>query len=170
MPKIPSTELKYKVLEESDDLSKFDCSKNDPLEVNEFIHKEAIPFQKEKLGITYLFFHHGEIVGFVTLAMSEIELTEVEEEPPFPLDIKHYPSLLIGQLGVDNKYQFRGVGKNICLWCLALSRSLSTKIGCRFIIVYTLKGISDFYKKCNFKIASKREAKQKFFMYQQIPS
>jgi hypothetical protein len=68
---IKAEELRFEILNASHDLSKFNCSKDDEMGLNEFIHDEALQFQKENLGTTYLFFHNTAVVGFATLAMSQ---------------------------------------------------------------------------------------------------
>jgi hypothetical protein len=113
---IKAEELRFEILNEQHDLSKFDCSKDDEMGLNEFIHDEALQFQKENLGITYLFFHNTVIVGFATLAMSQIEIKQTKIKLSFETDIRDYPALMIGRLATDNSYRSRHVGLNITLW------------------------------------------------------
>lgn len=44
---INPNELEFKILEESDDLSTFDCSKDDTMGLNEFIHHEVCNSRKK---------------------------------------------------------------------------------------------------------------------------
>ena len=67
---ITPEKLSTKILEETDDLSTFACDEDDPMGLDEFIHEEAIQFQKEKLGVTHLLLYKRQVVGFGTLAMS----------------------------------------------------------------------------------------------------
>jgi len=69
--RISPSDLAVRVLEQTDDLSTFDCSRNDIMGLNEFIHSEAKQFQKEGLGVTHLFFYNDEIVGFATFPKSK---------------------------------------------------------------------------------------------------
>lgn len=62
--------IEIKKLSSSHILSNFDCSLDDDLGCNDFIHTEALLFQREKQGITYLFFSNNKIVGYTTIAMS----------------------------------------------------------------------------------------------------
>jgi len=166
---IKSSELTYKILEEADDLSDFDCSKDDILGLNEFIHKEALDYQKEKLGTTYLFFNKQNIVGYVTLAMSQLETKFVDETNHSKISRKFYPALLIGRLGVDNKFRDRNIGTNLCLWCLGKADDISKEIGCRLVILQTQVNVVDFYRKSGFKIGERQIGKQRVFMYQRLP-
>ena len=66
-----------KTLSASTDLSHFDCSKKDELGLNVFIHKEALKYQQEGMGVTHLFYRNDKLVGYVTVAMGSISITVV---------------------------------------------------------------------------------------------
>ena len=166
---IESQGLEFKILERSDGLSTFDCSEDDVMGLNEFIHSEAMQYQEGNLGVTYLFLYNKRIVGFATVAMSRMETKYAPFILPFRVEIKYYPALLIGRLAVHNEFRDRNVGANICLWCLGLAKELSTKVGCRLVVVLTEGKIVDFYKKCSFKVVPKFEKKKKVLMYLQVP-
>lgn len=174
--KIPFSELETKILEPSDNLSNFDCSMNDIMGLNGFIHDEALDFQKENLGITYLFLHQKKIVGFVTLAMGNIEIKKTKYKLPFLTTINDYPSLVIARLGVDNNYRRCDIGRNICFWCLSISQRFSKEIGCVAVIALTCgQNAVDFYRDCCFLTEPKHEQrinfdnKCKVLVYQIIP-
>jgi N-acetylglutamate synthase-like GNAT family acetyltransferase len=137
--------------------------------LNEFIHEEALQYQKENLGVTYLFFHRERIVGFVTLAMSQIETRETAFRLPLKVTIKNYPALLIGRLGTANDYRRRNVGKNICLWSVSTTKNLSREVGCRLVVVMTNINKVEFYSHCGFELVPKCEKKDKKWMYLQVP-
>ena len=149
-------DLTYRKLDEKTDLSSFSCSVEDDLGVDEFIHKEAINYQKEHFGITYLFYHNEEIVGFVTIAMGVVKANELSEgmEEDSQLEIKTFPSLLIGKLGVDNRYRRRDVGRILCAWCVGKALEFSEDIGCRYVSLVTKKSKIGFYNKCRFFTAN----------------
>lgn len=167
--RISPSDLAVRVLEQTDDLSTFDCSRNDIMGLNEFIHSEAKQFQKEGLGVTHLFFYNDEIVGFATLSMSQIEIKYARYILPLQVKIKYYPALQIGRLAIDNRYRDRGLGKSICLWCLSLAQKISKKIGCRLVTVLTEGEPVKFYEKCSFKIFPRFEKKRRKWMYLQVP-
>ena len=166
---IPAAQLTVKTLEQSDELSRFDCSKNDSMGLNEFIHSEATRYQEEKLGVTYLFYYVCQTVGFATLAMSQIEIKEAPYLVPIKVKIKDYPALLIGRLATHNEYRQRNVGESICLWCLETAKELSKKIGCKLVLVLTEGKPVDFYRKVGSEVFPKYEKKTKKWMYLQIP-
>lgn len=162
-------ELTVKVLKSSDDLTAFDCSKDDAIGLNEFIHSEAIDYQNEKLGVTYLFMHNNQTVGFATLAMSQIEIKEAPSLLSLRATIRDYPALLIGRLAIHSNFRNRGLGKNICLWCLDFAKKLSQEVGCKLIIVMTKGNPVEFYRRIGFEIFPKYENKSKKWMYLKIP-
>jgi len=163
-------DLQVKILENSDDLTTFNCSDNDAMGLNVFIHSEALQFQREKLGVTYLFLYNNQVVGFVTVAMSQIELKLAKTSKlPFRVTIKYYPAMIIGRLGVDNNYRRRHIGTNLCLWCLYFAKEMSEKVGCRVVVVLTDGDHIEFYKKCNFDVVTEQEKKKRVFLYLKIP-
>ena len=166
---VKAEELRFEILNARHDLSKFDCRKDDEMGLNEFIHDEALQFQKENLGTTYLFFHNDAIVGFATLAMSQIEIKQTKDRLPFETDIRDYPALMIGRLATGNDYRGRHVGLNISLWCVSKAKQLSGEVGCRLIIILTNDKKSDFYENCGFEMVPKYEKKPKKWMYLPIP-
>ena len=166
---IPPEELSYQILTAQHDLSSFDCSLQDELGLNEFIHKEALQFQHEKMGITYLFFHRKNNVGFATLAMSQIEIKQTKIKLPFKTTITDYPALIIGRLATDNNYRGRNAGENICLWCLSKGKQLANQIGCKLIITCTNDQKHTFYVCCGLDMVPKFESKTKKWMYLPIP-
>jgi predicted GNAT family N-acyltransferase len=166
---IQAQDLQFEILNSRHDLSSFDCSKEDELGLNEFIHDEALDFQKENLGVTYLFFYNAIIVGFATLAMSQIEIKETKVKLPFQIEIRDFPALMIGRLATDNNYRGRHVGKNISLWCVSKAKQLSQNVGCRLIVIRTNDKKNTFYQNCGFEIVPKDEKKPKKWVYLPIP-
>jgi len=166
---VKAEDLRYEILNEKHDLSSFDCSVEDEMGLNEFIHKEALQFQKENLGVTYLFYYSNIIVGFATIAMSQLEIKETKNLLSLKTNIKFFPALMIGRLGISKDYRHRNLGENICYWCVSQAKQLSEKIGCKLIIVMTNDEKSDFYKNCRFDLLPKCEKKEKKWMYLQVP-
>jgi GNAT superfamily N-acetyltransferase len=161
-----------KRLELSHDLSGFDCSLEDELECNEFLHREdeARLFQKERQGITYLFFYEDTIIGYVTLAMSSIKAQRIDKRYRRPVRLQFYPSLLIGRLGVDNDWREKGVGTHICEWCIGLALELSEIVGCRYVILETNEEKARWYVGRHFCEAERIEDEDEelIWMYQRL--
>lgn len=166
---IKAEELRFEVLNERHNLDSFDCSFEDEMGLNEFIHNEALQFQKENLGVTYLFFYKDAIVGFATIVMSQLEIKLTKISLPFKTSIRDYPALMIGRLASSNDYRHRHVGENMCLWCLSKAKQLSKELGCRLIIVMTRDKKTTFYTNCGFDMIPKCEKREKKWMYLPVP-
>jgi predicted GNAT family N-acyltransferase len=156
----------------SDDLSFFKCDQDDRLGCDDFIHNEdeAKLFQKERHGITYLFSYEGNVIGYVTLAMSSIPAKRMDKRSKELVSLKSYPSLLIGRLAVGNNWRRKGVGRYLCDWCLGIAMALSEKVGCRYVIVETDQNNVNFYENCDFKLGKELEEDKgkAMWMYQRI--
>jgi len=133
--------------------------------VDEFIHQQALDYQKENLGITYIFKHSGRLIGFATISMGDLNKDKMEAGDRLPQSIPNYPILLIGQIGVCEDQQRGGIGKHICDFCIDRALKLSEKIGCRFVVVNAVpkEEVIRFYEdKIGFKMLPKQEkGKQK---------
>ncbi|MCL2172385.1 MAG: GNAT family N-acetyltransferase [Candidatus Bathyarchaeota archaeon] len=141
-----------KKLSENTDLSQFDCSENDELDLNGFIHNDALSYQREGMGVTHLFYRRDKLVGFVTLAMSAVR----KGQTGLRLDNYekvNYPALWLGRLAVDNTERKKGIGTFLLRYCLEFAvEKANTELGCRFAALVTLKGHrTAFYSKYGFK-------------------
>ena len=144
-------DFSVKKLDDKVDLSEFDCSDNDDLGLDEFIHKEALEYQNESMGVTHLFYNDDKIAGYITVAMGSIgvKMTEIDVEI---YDKKRYPALWLGRLAVHSKLRRRAVGKCMILWCIGLAKKTSIEIGCRFIVLVTKDASRiKFYTECGFR-------------------
>ena len=160
--KVDLQQLTVKTLDGQVDVSHFDCSTDDVLGINEFIHKEAMKYQNDSMGITYLFYYQTVLVGYVTVAMYAIEVRETRLR--MVTNEKRYPALLLGRLGVHNDHRGRHVGLCICLWTIGLAKEMARRVGCRFVVLLTSPMKVGFYQKCGFEICPKYEKKKKVLM------
>jgi len=154
-----------KILDQNEDTGKFSCGKK---EIDEFIQKQALTFQQQLLGVTYLFHHGPEIVGFATLCMGHINKQKMPSEHRLSTGVSSYPALLIGQLGVCGKHQGNGVGTYICDFCFDRAIKLSQRVGCRFLVVDALESATNFYTKYGFTLAPKQEKEKQKLMFLDI--
>jgi hypothetical protein len=85
-------DFSVKKLDEKVDLSEFDCSDNDDLGLDEFVHKEAWEYQNEGMGVTHLFYNDEKIAGYITVAMGSIgvKMTKMDIEIYDKNDIQHF--------------------------------------------------------------------------------
>lgn len=150
--KFTLNDLSIKELDAQTDLSDFDCNDQDDLGLNEFIHKEALDYQRESMGVTQLFYLGDKIVGYITVAMGAISVKQTKLRLQFYDEKVRYPAVLLGRLAVDRKFRRRAIGKCMCLWTLGLAERLSNELGCRFIVLVTKsESRVKFYADCGFQ-------------------
>lgn len=138
----------------------FSCDNTD---LDDFFLKDAPLYRAQLLGKTYCFrldSNPKEIVCAFTLANDSIRVDtlpnsrakKVEKHIPHAKSLRRYPALLIGRLGVNKKYQGKGIGSSllsfICSWFI----EDENKTGCRFLIVdaYNNPNTLNFYEQNGF--------------------
>ncbi len=123
-------EIEIRKLEKRD--SRADFSSGD-IEIDRFFIKYAGQNQfKHKIGVTYIAVETAtqKIAGYATVSssslnISQLEITEYKKLPKYPL-----PILRIARLGVDERYQKRGIGKILLKKMLYLALELEKLAGC----------------------------------------
>ncbi len=141
---------------DNQDLSYFDCTENgkDEQGLQEFIQKEARPYQMANLGITYLVALRNTLVAFITVAMTALPISKMKkEEKIIGVEIKSYPALLLGRLAVDKRFRRKDLGSYLCTWCVGLARELSKQIGCRYVVCHAREAVIPFYVKNHFVVS-----------------
>ena len=171
MGSIDFDKIWFKRLDPRDDLSAFHCSKDDDSGCDDFIHKpdEAKQYQKERQGVTYLFFHDVTMVGYVTLAMSSISAERLEKGSE-EIRLRFYPCLFIGRLAVDDKWRLNGVGTYIANWATGLALELSEQIGCRYIVLEAKESKVKFYNGIGFQKGTSLTGDRLEWLYKKIVS
>jgi hypothetical protein len=81
MPPINFDNVRHRRLRPDDNFSKFHCDLDDDLGCDDFIHNEAKQYQKERHGITYIFFYNRKKIGYV----KSTEKSGPDEVIPFGL-------------------------------------------------------------------------------------
>ncbi len=154
-----------KLLEESDNVSQFSCGVT---EIDTFIHEEALSFQNERLGVSYLFFYQDNLIGFVTLSMADLKKERMNREDRLPIGRENYPALQIGQLAVCSDLQGKDVGTYICDFCLNMAIELSERVGCRFLVLNAKRRVIGFYRKYGFRLLAGQEQRREPIMFLNI--
>jgi GNAT superfamily N-acetyltransferase len=163
---ITPEDLSYpEILEESDDVNDFVCGVKD---IDDFIHDEAWQYQKERLGVTYLFRQNGKIVGFATLSMADLKREKMSTTDRLRHKVENYPALLIGQLAVCSELHNKDIGTYICDFCFNEALKFSEKVGCRFLAVNAIEAAIGFYKKYGFVLLPKQEGREQKVMFLDI--
>lgn len=155
----------------SHDLSSFDATEedgSDPVGLQEFIQQEALKYQEENLGVTYLMMYEDHPVAFLTVAMGNITPTRLKnhERVTIRRKITHsYPSLLLGRLAVDKRWRSRGIGEFVLRWVLGHTRWLARHVGCRYVCLHCRDQTAPYYAKLGFQLCEPRRGDRFRLMY-----
>lgn len=164
--------LCYDFLNEIYDLSKLDFTDKDgtdPLGVDEFAKKKALAYHKNKLSTVRVVIYENELVAYFAVSMSSIGIDQLDNKEKIPeATPRRYPSMLLGQLGVDKKYRGRGIGKEICNFCFGLAQETGEKVACRYIVLQTSEEKTSLYEDYEFVQSPKKPENGKIWMYTKI--
>ena len=126
----------------------FDCGNED---LNDFFSKDVLNYTSELLGKSYCFTLDKDpsiIVAAFTVANDSIKTLnlpnarkkKVSKDIPRPKQMRSYPSVLIGRLGVHKEFRLLGeedrrTGDQLMDFIKAWFIDSGNKTGCRFIVV-----------------------------------
>jgi GNAT superfamily N-acetyltransferase len=79
-----------------------------------------------KVFLCFVYFE-SELIGFITFCMDHISKHRLTFKDRLVKPVSSYPGLLIGQLGVAEKYQHKGIGKYMRDFCFDRALRLSQK-------------------------------------------
>ncbi len=121
------------------------------IDLDRFFQKYAGQNQfRHHIGTTYVAVEGGRIVGFATVAPSEIEVAQLSPSrrkrlPGYPL-----PVLRLARLAVDDRVQGRGVGVTLLKAVFVLARKMANEYGCAGVVVDAKPEAIDFYRRYGF--------------------
>lgn len=130
-------------------LGDFTCGADDPLDI--FLSDNAIKYDNDRLGATYLVIADGEIIAFYTLKVNAIQIQDEYGEP------EAYPMTEISRIAVSYEYQGGGIGKRVFYDMILPKVEAIGKIAAVYGIMVFVesdnkRGI-DFYKSIGFEKA-----------------
>lgn len=112
----------------------FDCGDE---EVTRFLREKAMQDHERDLSRTMVLIDEKEsakrIVGYHTLVMTQVRQEEIPDDRP--RITRGIPVILLGQLGVDFKYQGQGIGDLLLMDAQARTDEISQKIGIRALML-----------------------------------
>lgn len=135
-------------IEHKDLLSPFDCQSN---AINNWLKKHAIKNQLAGVSRTYLVFDDNNILaGYFSVRVGVIDHSVLsaafKRNLPDPL-----PILLLGRLGVDIKYQGRGLAKAMVYKAISLGYEVANVASCWGVVVEPLtENLTPFYLNLGF--------------------
>ncbi len=139
----------------------FDCENED---LNEFFQKDAPKYSKELLGKSYCFVLDENpkiIVCAFTISNDSIKAhllpngrkKKVAKPIPREKQLKNYPAVLIGRLGVNKDFGGKGIGRELMDFIKGWFIDSNNKTGCRFLVVdsYNTPKPLAYYKRNGFE-------------------
>ena len=143
---IDMAELSLSPLGELDNRGGFVC--RNP-EFTDCLETGAAYDMKARMGLTYLARHNKQVVGFMTLAMAHLDMSE---QPTFGIDTYgNIPVLAITALATDSRYERRGVGRYMVNNAMVLAADISKQVACRALYLNSHPDAVGFYRKLKFK-------------------
>ena len=139
----PVAEPAIRRLRAGDDTSSFRCG--DP-EYDLFLQRYAGQNQDRLfVGATYAALDGPRVVGYVTVAVGQIDRDDGPVEfqgglPRYPL-----PVLRLARLAVDEAFQGRGLGRRLAAYSFAVALQVRAAAGCVGVVVDALPGREGFY-------------------------
>jgi GNAT superfamily N-acetyltransferase len=104
-------------------------------EVDDYLPAQALDDTRRQRAITWIFTHDADLVGYITLSFVSIKLGAGEREARGLMDRPvTWPGLLIGWLGVDLRYQHRGVGQELLNFALGRALIHGRDAACRVLV------------------------------------
>jgi len=163
-------DLSFLLLTEDHTIKPFDCEDED---LNDFLFKEAILYQKQMLATTFIVENNERTLGFYSVLSDSLHIREelfpsksqykkfVGELLPHPKRyLKNIPAVKIGRLGVDKMCKGKGLGSimmhNIIVNCIKLNEQQA----CRIVTVDAYKQAQSFYERFGFKYFTHKDENQ----------
>ena len=112
----------------------FDCGDE---EVTRFLREKALQDQERDLSRTMVLIDSPEnpqtIIGYHTLVMSQVRQEEIPNDKP--KITRGIPVILLGQIGIDLKFQRQGLGDLLLTDVQARVDEVSQKVGIRALML-----------------------------------
>lgn len=166
---------KLTVLSNTTDISGFSCGDSD---LDDFFTNDCFGYARQLLGKTYCYKKKDEsqeIVCAFTLSNASIRVDDlpnarrkkIESDIPHAKSLKDYPAVLVGRLGVSEKYRSLHIGSDVLDFIKYWFVDPNNKTGCRFVIVdaYNNAGTMAFYANNGFKTVFGSEEQEKAYRH-----
>jgi GNAT superfamily N-acetyltransferase len=155
-------------------------SNND--ELNDFLRKDALSYQKLHLGTTYLLLRKSDSkpLAYITLSMSALKLPEKKEEfilagkrlGEYPKDFPNQlPALLLGKLATDKREEGKGAAGRLLDFAVHTALEQRKSIGCAFLVAqaYARPTVVGWYERKLFRrIIQKIEGRETVPLYLEL--
>ena len=154
--------------------NQFDCGHGD---LNDFFTNDSQNYSSQLLGKSYCFLldeNPQEIVCAFTISNDSIKTNflpnsrkkKVNKEIPRVKQFRSYPAVLIGRLGVSDKFKKNGIGRELMDFIKSWFIDPENKTGCRFVVVdsYNEEIPLAYYQRNDFEFLFSSEEQEKEYM------
>ena len=129
------------------DLTSFDCGEPS---LNDWLRNRAISNERSGASRTYVLCSGPEVIGYYCLSTGGIDRAEapsvLRRNMPDPL-----PVLVLGRLGVDHRYQNRGLGRALLRDAIQRALQVAGIAGAGALLVHALsESARQFYQASGF--------------------
>ena len=133
----------YKLKKELFDIDNFECSNS---EYENYIKGEAYEDQKISIAQTWVFVYKNQnVVGYVSIAMGDINKTQHEKLNHFPHT--NVPGMLLGRLATHKNFEGLKIGQKMVDWVFSEAIRHAKDIGCRILYLNPEQGVKTWYSK-----------------------
>ncbi len=128
-------DIVFERLAKDHDRENFDCGIE---RYNDFLKRTALQHVRQKTSITWVAVETEgpEILGYITLSMGLIELTEIDENVRRTLPKHPLPVLHIGKLAVDQRQRGKSLGRMLLSFACQQALEVSNNIGCHAVELF----------------------------------
>jgi len=139
------------------DVRNFDCGNTD---LNEFLTTEEVAlYENEGFGTTYLVYYKGSLLAYFTISFDALRVEYLKTVKSFSrlaeMKLESIPSVKIGRLAVDKKWQRRQIGTHLIKYMSGLAITMKGKAGVRLLVLQAKRESIGFYDKCGFVLTDK---------------
>ena len=141
--------IEIRLLDQADDRESFHSG---DVDLDAFFQKYAWQNQfKHHIGNTYVAVERGKILGFMTVAVSSIEVDRLPAVLKKALPRYPIPVLRLARLAVGADAQGKGIGKRLMRALFVMAVELREKIGCFGVVVDAKRDAVSFYSSLGFE-------------------
>ena len=131
-----------------DDTSSFRCGDAD---YDLFLQRYAGQNQDRLfVGTTYAALDGPRVVGYVTVAVGQIDRDDIPSQAQGDLPRYPLPVLRLARLAVDEAFQGRGLGRRLAAYAFAVALQVRAAAGCIGVVVDALPDRVGFYADLGF--------------------
>ncbi len=129
------------------DVESFSCGNS---QLDEWLKKRALKNEKNHASRTFVICDENKVIGYYALAAGSVFCAEVvgriSRSMPDPI-----PVMVLGRLGVDTKFQNKGLGRGLLKDAILRTLEVSKIAGIRALLVHALDAkAASFYEKTGF--------------------